>query len=233
MIVPRWLGAPVRTYRPRVPVYDVLYLSLPPVGLAVAAILTDDETRLICGALVLPFALLGAGWLAWSASAVLVLHEHGVLVGRRLGTTRAIPYRSIHPASIATYTRITDIVAAARPVVWPRWFILIGSTDAVSFVGPAHETVAGPGYVPPPVPGDGFVLFATTDAPRQPESSGGRSSRTGYHPSSPGGRIRAARSDSRAGSSPVGGSACPGTRPRGAPDRTHERREISPATLKG
>lgn len=165
MIVSRWLGAPVRTYRPRVPVYDVLYLSLPPVGLAVAAILTDDETRLICGALVLPFALLGAGWLAWSASAVLVLHEHGVLVGRRLGTTRAIPYRSIHPASIATYTRITDIVAAARPVVWPRWFILIGSTDAVSFVGPAHETVAGPGYVPPPVPGDGFVLFATTDAP--------------------------------------------------------------------
>lgn len=94
-----------------------------------------------------------------------MLHEHGVLVGRRLGTTRAIPYRSIHPASIATYTRITDIVAAARPVVWPRWFILIGSTDAVSFVGPAHETVAGPGYVPPPVPGDGFVLFATTDAP--------------------------------------------------------------------
>lgn len=165
MSVPLWLGEPVRTYRPQVPVYDVLYLSLPPVGLAVAAILTDDETRLICGALVLPFALLGAGWLAWSASAVLVLHEHGVLVGRRLGTTRAIPYRSIHPASIATYTRITDIVAAARPVVWPRWFILIGSTDAVSFVGPAHETVAGPGYVPPPVPGDGFVLFATTDAP--------------------------------------------------------------------
>lgn len=165
MSAPRWLGAPVRSYRPRVPVYDIVYLSLPPVGLAVAAGFADDGMRLLCAALVLPFALLSGGWLAWSASAVLVLHEHGVLVGRRLGTTRAIPYRSIHPASIATYTRITDIVSGARPVVWPRWFILIGSTDAVSFVGPAHETVAGPGYVPPPVPGDGFVLFATRGAP--------------------------------------------------------------------
>lgn len=165
MSAPHWLGEPVRTYRPRVPTYDVLYLSLPPVGLAVAAIFADDGMRLLCAALVLPFALLSAGWLAWSASATLVLHEHGVLVGRWLGSTRAIPYRSIHPASIATYTRITDIVSAPNPVVWPRWFIFVGSQDALSFVGPAHETVAGPGYVPPPVPGDGFVLFATPDAP--------------------------------------------------------------------
>lgn len=165
MSAPQWLGPPVRTYRPRIPGYDIVYLSLMPACLLVGTLfMADPEERWLFGGLTLLFALLSAGWLTWSASAVLTLHRHGVRVGRRLGRVRSIPYGSIHPASIATYADISRIVNSARPLVWPRWFIFVNSKEAVSFVGPARASVVGPGQPPPPVAGDGFVLFATPDA---------------------------------------------------------------------
>ena len=162
---PAWLGPVVRSYRITPAVYDLVLLSAVPLALLVGSVVFGDRDELpillVATALV---GLVAFGWIAWSLSSFLHLHAHGVRVGRHLGTVRAIPFGSIDPASIATYTDISSAIGMRR-MVPSRWHVFPASGAAVSFVGPSPTTEGGPGYVPPPVPGDGFVVFASSRAP--------------------------------------------------------------------
>ena len=162
---PAWLGPVVRSYRITPAVYDLVLLSAVPLALLVGAVVFGDRDELpillVATALV---GLVAFGWIAWSLSSFLHLHAHGVRVGRHLGTVRAIPFGSIDPASIATYTDISSAIGMRR-MVPSRWHVFPASSAAVSLVGPSPTTEGGPGYVPPPVPGDGFVVFASSRAP--------------------------------------------------------------------
>ena len=164
MSAPAWLGPVVRSYRMTPAPFDIAVVVV--VSLAPAATLVSERGREQWAWMVFASLFIGIValvWIVWSTSSTLRLHAHGVVL-RRIGEHHHIPYGSIHPASIATYSDISGVVSVVRRVVPHAWHIHPTSSRAISFVGPSPGAVRGPGFTPPPAPGDGFVLFASRHA---------------------------------------------------------------------
>ncbi|QOK24287.1 hypothetical protein IGS73_08125 [Janibacter indicus] len=144
MSAPAWLGPVVRSYRMTPAPFDIAVAVV--VSFAPCAALLSEGDReerwawAVLGTLVV--GTLGLGWIVWSTSSTLHLHAHGVVL-RRIGERHHIPCRSIHPASIATYSDISGVVSVVRRVVPHAWHIHPTSTAAVSFVGPSRGARAG------------------------------------------------------------------------------------------
>ena len=164
MSAPAWLGPVVRSYRMTPAPFDIAVAVV--VSFAPCAALLSEGGRerwAWAGFGSLVVGTLAVAWIVWSTSSTLHLHAHGVAL-RRIGERHDIPYGSIHPASIATYSDISGVVSVVVRVVPHAWHIHPTSTGAISFVGPSPGAVRGPGFTPPPAPGDGFVLFASRHA---------------------------------------------------------------------
>ena len=165
------LGPRVRTYGTRVSPLAVLWhLGIGP-AVIVAALVTRavvDSDAVLVGVLVGVLVLIvSAAFLAWSASAYLSQHHHGLVVGRRIlgGAPRELLFTEIHPASIRVFTGIDDVrpLRGGQRVIRPRWHFAPGADLAVTFVGP--EPSAVPSAPPrPPLPGRGLVVFGSQEA---------------------------------------------------------------------
>lgn len=167
------LGPRLGRYRTSLSPLAVLgWLALGPVVILVSVLvsgLTGTAEVLLIGLGGLVVLAVSVGYLLWSGSARLDLHEHGVAVGRGFlgGTPRTMRYEEIDPSTIRVFAGADCLLpiwqARFRRSSSAHLFLAPRADRAVTFLGPDRDSVLS-GAPRPTAAGRGIVVFGSLQA---------------------------------------------------------------------